>query len=135
MKFLIDAQLPPALADRLASVGFEASHVDRIGLGAASDLAIWRQAPALADALITKDVDFVQLARSDATGVAVIWIRIGNVTKTLVPFKCGLYVLAGLYVVLLNAEQLPALVSGIDEKYIGFSVTMPGKRAALEFVA
>ena len=35
--------------------------------------------------------------------------RIGNVTKTLVPFKCGLYVLAGLYVVLLHAEQLPAL--------------------------
>lgn len=32
-----------------------------------------------------------------------------------------------------TAEQLPALVSGIDEKYIGFSVTMPGKRAALEF--
>lgn len=80
-RFLIDAQLPPALAERLAAAGFEASHVDRIGLGGASDLAIWRQAPALADALITKDVDFVQLARSDATGVAVIWIRIGNVTN------------------------------------------------------
>ena len=80
-RFLIDAQLPPALAERLAAAGFEASHVDRIGLGRASDLAIWRQAPALADVLITKDVDFVQLARSDATGVAVIWIRIGNVTN------------------------------------------------------
>ena len=80
-RFLIDAQLPPALAERLASVGFEASHVNRIGLGAASDLAIWRRAPALADALITKDIDFVQLARSDAAGVAVIWIRIGNVTN------------------------------------------------------
>jgi predicted nuclease of predicted toxin-antitoxin system len=80
-RFLIDAQLPPALAERLAGEGFEASHVDRIGLGGASDLTIWRQAPALADALITKDVDFVQLARSDAAGVAVIWIRIGNVTN------------------------------------------------------
>jgi predicted nuclease of predicted toxin-antitoxin system len=50
-----------------------------IGLGDASDRAIWRQA--LADALITKDVDFVQFARSDAAGVAVIWIRIGNVTN------------------------------------------------------
>jgi predicted nuclease of predicted toxin-antitoxin system len=80
-RFLIDAQLPPALAERLAAAGFEASHVDRIGLGGASDLAIWRQAPALADALITKDIDFVQLARSDAAGVAVIWIRIGNVTN------------------------------------------------------
>lgn len=81
LRFLIDAQLPPALAERLAAAGFEASHVQRIGLGGASDRAIWRRAPALADALITKDVDFVQLARSDAAGVAVIWIRIGNVTN------------------------------------------------------
>lgn len=35
--------------------------------------------------------------------------RIGNVTKTLVPFKCGMYVLAGLYVIFINAEQLPEL--------------------------
>lgn len=32
-----------------------------------------------------------------------------------------------------TAEQLPALVSGLDESYIGLSVTMPGKHAALEF--
>lgn len=35
--------------------------------------------------------------------------RIGNVTKTLVPFKCGLYVLCGLYVILQHAAELPAL--------------------------
>lgn len=35
--------------------------------------------------------------------------RIGNVTKTLVPFKCGLYVIAGLYVIVLKGEQLPEL--------------------------
>ncbi|WP_291828042.1 DUF5615 family PIN-like protein [Bosea sp. (in: a-proteobacteria)] len=81
-RFLIDAQLPPALAERLAAAGFEASHVHRVGLGGASDRAIWRRACETADALITKDVDFVQLARSDAAGVAVIWIRIGNVTNS-----------------------------------------------------
>ncbi|MGD7001178.1 shikimate dehydrogenase [Corynebacterium halotolerans] len=32
-----------------------------------------------------------------------------------------------------SAEQLPGLVSGADENYAGFSVTMPGKFAALEF--
>lgn len=32
-----------------------------------------------------------------------------------------------------SAEQLPGLVSGLDERYVGLSVTMPGKRAALEF--
>lgn len=35
--------------------------------------------------------------------------RIGNVTKTLVPFKCGVYVLVGLYVILQNHERLPEL--------------------------
>lgn len=35
--------------------------------------------------------------------------RIGNVTKTLVPFKCGLYVLCGMYVILHHASELPAL--------------------------
>jgi len=33
--------------------------------------------------------------------------RIGNVTKTLVPFKCGVYVLCGLYVIFTHAEALP----------------------------
>ncbi|ORM24049.1 shikimate dehydrogenase [Williamsia sp. 1135] len=32
-----------------------------------------------------------------------------------------------------TAEQLPALVAGLDERYVGLSVTMPGKRAALAF--
>ncbi|MDB5984983.1 MAG: hypothetical protein JWR16_36 [Nevskia sp.] len=35
--------------------------------------------------------------------------RIGNVTKTLVPFKCGVYVLCGLYVIVQNAQQLPEI--------------------------
>jgi len=35
--------------------------------------------------------------------------RIGNVTKTLVPFKCGVYVIAGVYVILHHYENLPAL--------------------------
>ncbi len=80
-RFLIDAQLPPALAERFAAAGFEASHVHRIGLGGASDRAIWRRAREMADALITKDMDFVQLARVDGAGPAVVWIRIGNVTN------------------------------------------------------
>jgi len=32
-----------------------------------------------------------------------------------------------------TAEQLPALVSGLGEEWVGLSVTMPGKFAALEF--
>jgi AGCS family alanine or glycine:cation symporter len=36
--------------------------------------------------------------------------RIGRVTKALVPFKCGIYVLCGLYVIVLHAQQLPQIV-------------------------
>jgi AGCS family alanine or glycine:cation symporter len=36
--------------------------------------------------------------------------RIGNVTRTLVPFKCGLYVIAGLYVILQHVQELPDIV-------------------------
>jgi len=36
--------------------------------------------------------------------------RIGNVTGVLVPLKCGIYVLCGLYVILLHAQELPDLV-------------------------
>jgi len=36
--------------------------------------------------------------------------RIGNVTGVLVPLKCGVYVLCGLYVILLHAQELPDLV-------------------------
>lgn len=36
--------------------------------------------------------------------------RIGSVTGILVPFKCGVYVLCGLYVIVLHAQQLPDLV-------------------------
>jgi AGCS family alanine or glycine:cation symporter len=36
--------------------------------------------------------------------------RIGKVTKTLVPFKCGVYVLCGLYVIVVNADRLPDVI-------------------------
>lgn len=32
-----------------------------------------------------------------------------------------------------SADELPGLVAGLDDKFVGLSVTMPGKRAALEF--
>jgi len=36
--------------------------------------------------------------------------RIGAVTKVLVPFKCGIYVLIGLYVILHNVDKLPEVM-------------------------
>ncbi len=44
MRFLIDAQLPPALARWLSSAGHDAGHVADIGLAGARDGEIWAYA-------------------------------------------------------------------------------------------
>ena len=81
MRFLIDAQLPPSLADRLRDAGHEAEHVNLIGLGAARDREIWTYARSKGAVIVTKDQDFADLARSERKGAAVVWVRIGNATS------------------------------------------------------
>lgn len=81
VRFLIDAQLPPGLARQLATRGYSAEHVNRIGLGHVSDIAIWRHAARTGTILLTKDEDFVALAQDDPTGPQVVWIRIGNISN------------------------------------------------------
>lgn len=81
IRFLIDAQLPPGLAPRLAARGYAAEHVSRIGLGAAGDGAIWRHAAQTGATLVTKDEDFLALAERDSSGPQVVWIRIGNISN------------------------------------------------------
>ena len=65
MKFLIDAQLPPALARWLREAGHEASHVEDDGLRDAEDGAIWAHALKTGAIIVTKDEDFA--ARSIRT--------------------------------------------------------------------
>jgi predicted nuclease of predicted toxin-antitoxin system len=81
MRFLVDAQLPPALARWLADSGHEAEHVGDLGLLEASDRIIWSQAVKTQATLITKDQDFVALLSTHSNGNAVIWIRLGNRTS------------------------------------------------------
>ena len=82
MRFLVDAQLPPALARRLAALGHEVEHVGDVGLLTASDERIWDYAAAAGAVLVTKDEDFVTMrALSKHGGPAVIWVRMGNTTK------------------------------------------------------
>jgi predicted nuclease of predicted toxin-antitoxin system len=79
IRFLIDAQLPPGLAQRLTTHGYPSEHVNRIDLGVASDDAIWRYAARTGATLITKDEDFVALSDREASGPQVVWIRLGNI--------------------------------------------------------
>lgn len=80
-RFVIDAQLPLGLATRLRERGHIAEHVNRIGLGNASDVEIWQHVRAIEAVLVTKDEDFVAFALRDSAGPQVVWLRIGNITN------------------------------------------------------
>ena len=79
MKFLVDAQLPPALCRWLATRGHEAVHVSEIGLLAAADAVIAERAIADDRILISKDEDFLALRLPDRFGF--LWLRCGNATN------------------------------------------------------
>lgn len=81
MRFLVDAQLPPALARFLTSTGHQAEHVYDIGMGAVSDRAIWNYALQNNAVIITKDEDFVSLVNIYPNAPPVVWIRVGNIGK------------------------------------------------------
>lgn len=70
MRFLVDAQLPPAVARWLTEEGHDAQHVFDLGLHQATDRAIWAKARELTAAIITKDEDFVTLVTLDPAQAA-----------------------------------------------------------------
>jgi len=55
---MVDAQLPPSLAEALRQAECEAIHVVDLGLQAATDLQIWDEAISRSAVLVTKDRDF-----------------------------------------------------------------------------
>ena len=82
MRFLVDAQLPPALARWLASTGHTAEHVADRHLEAASDSAIWDCALRETAVIITKDEeDFALRKTLNDTGPPVVWIRLPNTRR------------------------------------------------------
>jgi predicted nuclease of predicted toxin-antitoxin system len=78
VKFLIDNQLPPALA-RFISEGLrmEASHVIDAGLRNGTDADVRRYASENDFVLISQDEDFVTLY-SKAPSARLLWVRLGN---------------------------------------------------------
>jgi predicted nuclease of predicted toxin-antitoxin system len=81
VKFLIDNQLPAALARFLASRGVDCQHVLDVDLGNASDADIWNYAGENNCVLISKDEDFLYLANAPEAKARLIWIRLGNCRK------------------------------------------------------
>ena len=80
MRFLVDAQLPPALVTCLRSAGLEARHVARLDPSLLSDESIWRLACEEGRTIVSKDADFVERVRLSRHGASLVWIRLGNTT-------------------------------------------------------
>lgn len=81
MRFLVDAQLPPSLAQFLRELGEEATPCRDVGLRDADDDAIWQFAIAGGWCIVTKDEDFAIRRMTEMRGPSVVWLRIGNSTN------------------------------------------------------
>lgn len=80
MRFLIDAQFPPALARHIESRGHKAEHVADLALERAPDPRIRARAAETDAVIVTKDEDFaVHHILHD--GPSVVWVRIGNTRR------------------------------------------------------
>ncbi len=81
MRFIVDAQLPPALARSLSESGHETWHVIDLDMAAADDSAIWDRALTVGAAIFTKDEDFALRVAMTVTGPPIVWLRLGNTRK------------------------------------------------------
>jgi len=78
VKFLVDNQLPAALARWLTAQGADAQHVIDIGLDSAPDGELWSRAATDARIVVSKDEDFFDLANRPGDTGRLLWVRTGN---------------------------------------------------------
>ena len=78
MRFLVDAQLPTALARRLVELGHDAQHVGDLDMNSASDSRIWNHALESGAVIVSKDEDFARRRSLALSGPRVVWVRMRN---------------------------------------------------------
>lgn len=78
MKLLFDENLSPRLPTLLDDVFPQSAHVDRVGLGSASDSSVWEYAKANGYLIVSKDSDFHESSLLNGYPPKVVWIRRGN---------------------------------------------------------
>lgn len=81
MKFLVDAQLPPALARVLESNGHTALHVMDINMHADDDSKLWDYALEEEMVIVTKDEDFAHRISQGGRSPVIVWLRMGNTSR------------------------------------------------------
>lgn len=83
MTFLVDANLPPGLAPWLREHGHEATHVSDQPGSALDDRALFEFARQHGNIIMTKDEDFAALTTLVDEPAAVVWLRLGNATNSM----------------------------------------------------
>ena len=81
MRFLVDAQLPTALARWLEARGHHAEHAADIGMESSPDVALWQRALDTHSVLVSKDADFMHLVTLRSPSPKLVWVRIGNTRR------------------------------------------------------
>ena len=82
MKFWVDAQLPPMLAEWLSKeYGVDALCLRDLGLRDAPDIEIFQAAHRAQVVVISKDNDFVELVSRHGSPPQLLWVNCGNVTN------------------------------------------------------
>lgn len=81
MRFLLDEHLPTGLAALISELGFDAFHVKTEGLLSASDADLWALAANLDATIVSKDSDFLALARQDGRRSGLVHLNLGNISN------------------------------------------------------
>jgi predicted nuclease of predicted toxin-antitoxin system len=81
MRFVVDTQLPTALARLLSGRGYIAEHVLDLKMGQSSDRVIWDYANSCDAIIVTKDQDFANRRAAVRTGPVIVWLRCGNTRR------------------------------------------------------
>jgi predicted nuclease of predicted toxin-antitoxin system len=75
VKLLFDQNLSPYLAERVADLYPDSTHVYPAGLDRVSDLAVWSFARGQGFVIVTEDSDFIDLSTVPGFPPKVSWIR------------------------------------------------------------
>ncbi len=84
MRLLFDQNLARRLVSKLAIEYPDSAHVAGLNLDTAADRAIWDYAGAHGYVIVSKDTDFRQLAFLYGPPPKVIWLRVGNVSTSVI---------------------------------------------------
>jgi len=82
MKLLFDENLSPKLPRLLATLFPESAHVRERGLRGLPDEEVWAYARVNGFTIVSKDSDFQQRSLLYGHPPKVVWLRVGNCTRT-----------------------------------------------------